>query len=169
MTMLDFDPRIVALRAQPMRIQCLDSGGSWEHVPDLFVRLSDGSARVVDVKNPVRMNDADVQLQAARTREICERIGFQFTLVSGPPPIPWSNIRWLAAYRRPFALPAGLQERVIEQAVQPVRIDDLVGAFDVPELARTAVLRACWFGQLTFDLHAPLRDSSLVHATRESS
>ena len=169
MTMLDFDPDVVAMSAQPFRIQGLDSRGSWEHFPDLFVRLSDGGGRVVDVKNPRKVGDPAVELQAARTRELCEHIGFDYDFVDEPPLIPWLNVRTLAAYRRPFDLPPGLQDRVVAQARQPVCIGDLVAAFDVPEVARVAVLRACWFGALRFDQDAPLRDSTLVQASQEEN
>lgn len=169
MTLLDFDPQVVAMSAQPLRIQGLDSQGSWEHTPDLFVRLSDGTGRIVDVKSPIRVNDADTQLQTARTRALCTLIGFDYVMLAEPPAVPWLNVSWLAAYRRPFDLPGGLEGRVLTQAADPVRIGDLVAAFDVPGLARTAVLRACWFGRLSFDLQSPLRDSSLVHTTREAS
>ena len=163
MTMFDFDPDVVAMRAQPFRIQCLDARGSWEHTPDLFLRDQDGRGRVVDVKNPEHLNHTDVLVQAARTRQICERIGFDYSLVGEPEYITWLNVQWLASYRRPFQLPAGVIEKVLQLAATPVSIRALTQAFDVPELARTAVLRACWFGQLAFDLHTPLRDFTLVH------
>lgn len=163
MTLFDFDPRVVAMRAQPFRIQCLDARGSWEHTPDLFLRYDDGSGRVIDVKNPARVNDTGVLVQAARTREICDRIGFGYSLLSEPEHIPWLNVQWLAGYRRPFQLPAALTDRILHLAARPTPIGTLTAAFDIPELARTAVLRACWFGQLVFDLHAPLRDFTLVH------
>lgn len=167
MTLLDFDPTVVAIAPQPFKIQALDPAGSWEHTPDLFLRLRDGGGRVMDVKQPRKLNDADVILQATRTQRVCEEIGFDYQLVGEPDPMLWRNVRWLAGYRRPIALPPGLTDLILAAARTPIRFGDLTDAFDLPELARTAALRACWFGQLSFDLTQPLRDTTLIHTTEE--
>lgn len=164
MTLLDFDPQVTAMAAQPFEIRAQTLGTVFKHVPDLFARRSDGRGQVVDVKNPQQLEDPAVLRQAEITRDVCEEIGFIYDLVGAPDPMLWRNVRWLAGYRRPMTLPEGLIERILTLATAPVHFGSLTDAFDVPELARTAALRACWFGQLTFDLFAPLRDTTLVRA-----
>jgi hypothetical protein len=168
MTLLDFDPAATAIAAQPFEIRAQGSGAGWKHTPDLFVRRRDGRGRVVDVKNPDELDKPAVVLQAERTRALCEEIGFGYDLVGAPDPVLWRNVRWLAGYRRPMTLPDGLIDRILTLAAAPVGFGDLTEAFDVPELARTAALRACWFGRLTFDLSVPLRDITLIHAAEAS-
>lgn len=165
MTLADFDPTVTAIAPQPFTIQALDPSGSWSHTPDLFLRLHDGRGRVLDVKNPRKVGDEKVVLQARRTHTVCADMGFDYQLVAEPDPMTWRNVRWLAGYRRPLTLPDGLTAALLDEARTPIPLGELADAFDFPELARTAVLRACWFHQLTFDITRPLRDSTLLQTT----
>lgn len=166
MTLYDFDAEVVAMAAQPFHLQALDDTGAWEHWPDLFLRLHDGSGRVVDVKDPRMLDDPDVLLQAHRTASVCADIGFEYEMVGEPEPTLWRNVEWLAGYRRHLPLPDSLYEQLLALAARPVPIGALADGFEVPELARTAVLRLCWQHRLHVDLSAPLRDTTLVCAVR---
>ena len=164
MTLYDFDSDVVGIASQPFHLQALDETGAWEHWPDLFLRLRNGSARVIDVKDPRKLDDPDVALQAQRTAAVCADIGFDYQMVGEPNPTLWRNVEWLAGYRRDLPLPDSLYERLLVLSAKPVPVGALVDGFDVPELARTAVLRMCWQHRLHVDLSSPLRDTSLVCA-----
>ncbi len=56
---LDADHAVVGVTSQPFRFRW---GDGRRHVPDYFVRLSDGSGRVVDVRCDDRISDADAEL-----------------------------------------------------------------------------------------------------------
>src|SRR5215468_8128842 len=60
--LLDFDPEVVAIAAQPFWLRWRDgSGRSRRHVPDLFARMADGSAVVIDVRPDDRIGPRDAE------------------------------------------------------------------------------------------------------------
>jgi hypothetical protein len=46
------------------RSEWADERGPWHHIPDIFARRTDGSALLLDVKHPARLDDEPVRLQA---------------------------------------------------------------------------------------------------------
>lgn len=64
LTMLDFDAAVTGFSSQPMELEAADGLGSWNHIPGIFARRADGSVLLLDVKNPARLNDEPVRLQA---------------------------------------------------------------------------------------------------------
>ena len=66
MTLLDFDPAVIAFSAQPMRLSGIDAEGTWKSTPDLFVRRDDDSLSVMEVKNPTKLKDPKVLRTAER-------------------------------------------------------------------------------------------------------
>ena len=164
MMLLDFDPRVVAFAGQPFEVGGVDAGGVWRHVPDLFVRRIDGSALVMDVKNPRHLDRVDVQEQAERTREICSVAGFDYELVGLPDRQFFANVAWLHGFRRPLHAGAELVERVLALAAGSVSLQRLVSFLDSPELARPVVFHLLWHGRLRCDLTFPLRETTVLHA-----
>lgn len=164
MTMLDFDPAVVAFCGQPFEITGVDVGDVWVHTPDLFVRLAGGSGRVIDVKNPRHLHRPDVVLQAQRTAAVCDRVGWEYQLVGEPDRQRWANICWLAGFRRPLHAGADLVPRLLALAATPVSLADLLTFIRAPEAARPVIFHLLWHGRLVCDLDAPLRESTLLHA-----
>ncbi|MFF4713049.1 TnsA-like heteromeric transposase endonuclease subunit [Streptomyces eurythermus] len=66
--LLDFDPEVTGLAAQPFRLFWPGSRGRRGHVPDFFARFADGSAAVVDVRPDDRIEPADAEAFAASAR-----------------------------------------------------------------------------------------------------
>ncbi|MFJ7247969.1 TnsA-like heteromeric transposase endonuclease subunit [Kitasatospora sp. NPDC098652] len=165
MRLLDFDDQVKALAAQPFVLEGTDMHGKWTHVPDLFVRRSDDTALLVDVKNPQHLDKPRVRLQAQRTAAVCELMGWDYEMVGEPDPQLWATVEWLGGYRRPLNATAGLVEPLLALAATPVTIADLV-SFHTPELARPVVYHLMWHHRLLFDPTRPLRDHTQVWSAR---
>lgn len=164
LTLLDFDTGITGFSSQPMELESADEHGPWHHVPDLFARRGDGSALLLDVKNPARLDDEPVRLQAARTAALCEQLGWDYEMVGEPPAQRWANVFELSGKRRPLYLGQDLVPRLLELAAEPVPVGDLLSFVTPEDLARGVLLHLCWRQAITFDLDQPLRESTLVQA-----
>ncbi len=165
MTLLDFDPHVVAFVSQPLRLEAVDGQGRWEHTPDVFARRDDGSVLLLDVKDPHRVDKPEVRMQKARTAEACRLLGWDYDMVGEPPAQRWANVSWLAGYRRPVHLGAELIDQLLVLARRPVSIGELLSFTQVPEIARPVMFHLLWRGLLVCDLDtAPLRDTTLVTA-----
>jgi hypothetical protein len=72
----DFEPDIVAIAAQPLALLWpRGTTGHKNHVPDFFVRMSNGDGRLVDVRHPDCVEDAAAQFDL--TRHVCAEVGWQ--------------------------------------------------------------------------------------------
>ncbi|WP_165977349.1 TnsA-like heteromeric transposase endonuclease subunit [Nonomuraea diastatica] len=98
--LLDFDPSVTALAAQPFRSFWPGRRGRRGHVPDLFARLADGGAVVVDVRPEARIGPDDAEAFAATARA-CELAGWIFRRVGAIDPVLLANGKGLAGYRHP--------------------------------------------------------------------
>jgi hypothetical protein len=165
MMLLDFDPDVVAFCGQPFTFDGVDSDGAFTHTPDLFARRADGCGLLLDVKNPKEIGKPAVVLQARRTAAACERIGWQYRMVGEPDRQPMANIAWLAGFRRPLHAGAEMIPPLLALAAQPVSLAEMLSFQSVPELARSVVFHLLWQGRLAFDLHQPLRETTIVRTT----
>jgi hypothetical protein len=167
---LDFDPQVVGMASQPLEFDGADPDGAWRHVPDIFVRLADGSVRLVDVKNPAHHDRDDVQRQARRTQAACAELGWDYQFVGAIDPQRWRNISWLSVYRRPLHGGADLVPRVLALTTRPITLAELLSFLDEPAIVLPVIFHLCWRGQLVFDLDAPLRQNTVLRALiRKSS
>lgn len=168
--LLDFDPEVVAVSAQPFWLSWLDEGGrTRRHAPDFFARLVDGSAVVIDVRPEDRIRDEDVEVFAF-TERACAGVAWGYRRVGAGDPVLLANVRWLSGYRHRRCLAA------VTASVVMQRLED--GPMTVNELARsvgdrTAVLptlyHLMWRQLIGADLAAaPLSGRAMVHAGRRS-
>ncbi|MFH9348168.1 TnsA-like heteromeric transposase endonuclease subunit [Kitasatospora sp. NPDC017646] len=164
MTLLDFDPRVAAFVSQPMTLLGEDEHGRWSHVPDLFARRFDGSVLLVDVKAGRFADVPKTVLQRERTAAVCDRLGWDYEMVSEPDPLRLATVSWLAGYRRPLHAGEGLVDALMTVAQNPVAFGDLVAFQAVPEVARAVAFHLMWRHQLVFDMSRPLADSTWVRA-----
>lgn len=165
MKLLDHDPHVALFTSQPFTLKGADAHGRWRHTLDLFVRRTDGSVLIVDVKNPLSLSKPSVIQQADRTAEACRRIGWDYQMVGDIAPQRWANIEWLAGYRRPLRSCAHLADPLLALADRPVAVGDLVSFQPAPELARPVVYHLLWHNRLACDLDQPLRDHTRVWTT----
>jgi hypothetical protein len=164
LTLLDFDAGIAAFSSQPMELEAADENGPWHHVPDIFARRAGGSVLLLDVKNPSRLDDEAVRLQASRTAALCERLGWDYKMVGEPPAQRWANVFELSGKRRPLHMGQDLIPRLLELAAIPVPMGDLLSFVTPEDLARGVLLHLCWWQAIVFDLDQPLRESTPMHA-----
>ncbi len=167
--MLDFDPDVIGVVAQPFVLSYLDSGEAGEkrraHIPDYLASCLDAPARLVDVKPPKEADKPDVKRVFDATREACGIAGWDYEVVTGHDPTLLANVEWLASYRRPPALLNDLAPVIVEAASVGRSIEDLAGVFrqGIHEaLVRPVVMHLIWKQVLTTDLSVPLTDSSIV-------
>jgi hypothetical protein len=163
----DQDPQVVAIAAQPFRMEGFDGVRVRCHVPDLLLGLGDGGVTVVDVKAAWRLSDPVVVEQFAWTREVCAAHGFGFEVWSGCDRVLLENIRFLAGYRRDGLISAELVPLVLSAAASPVTMRDLERGLSTPErrgLVRPAVLHLLWSGVLRTDLSRALDADTAVEA-----
>ncbi|WP_199514917.1 TnsA-like heteromeric transposase endonuclease subunit [Nucisporomicrobium flavum] len=164
MTMLDFDPAVVAFSSQPLRFVGHDRDGPFEHVPDLFARTADGHGHVIDVKAPFLAEEKKQIRLARRTARWCEVVGWNYWFVKEIDDVLWANVSFLAGYRRKPAALLTMSDRLLELVRQPTSIAEVMRFMEAPELARAVLLHLCWRQQIQLDLAEPLRyDSRLTH------
>jgi hypothetical protein len=97
--LLDFDPEVAAIVSQPFWLHWHDDAGRLRrHAPDLFARMTDGSAMVVDVRPGDRIEPRDAEAFDA-TRRACQLAGWRFRRVGVPDSVRSANVAWLARYR----------------------------------------------------------------------
>jgi len=164
MTLLDFDPDVVAFVGQPLTLHGIDADGNWTHTPYIFARRIDGSVLLLDVKNPNKVADLDVQHQARRTRAVCDGLGWDYGLFAEPDPQLWATVSWLAGFRRPPRAGQEYLAPLMTLAQRSAPLGDLCSFCEVPELARPVLFHLCWQQQIVFDLTRPLREATTVRA-----
>ncbi|MEV4921629.1 TnsA-like heteromeric transposase endonuclease subunit [Streptomyces roseoverticillatus] len=168
LTLFDHEHDVVGIATQALIIDGVGVGEVWAHTPDIFCRLADGTARLVDVKNPRRLGDDDVQQQADRTRAFCHELGWDYRLVGAVPAQRYTNTAWLRGYRRPLHAGVDLVPRLLALAASPLPIGELLSFIDAPEIALPVVFHLLWHHQLACDLDRPLTLSTLVTTTEET-
>ncbi|MFD9688078.1 TnsA-like heteromeric transposase endonuclease subunit [Kitasatospora sp. NPDC059088] len=159
--LLDFDPEVTGLAAQPFRLFWPGSRGRHGHVPDFFARFADGSAAVVDVRPDDRIEPADAEAFAATARA-CELAGWHFRRVGGIDPVLFAKVKWLAGYRHPRYLLEPAASRLLEVFEVPTGL--FTGAEQVGD--RLAVLpvlyHLLWRHRLLIDMGSPFQRDTIV-------
>nr|WP_232295553.1 TnsA-like heteromeric transposase endonuclease subunit [Parafrankia sp. EUN1f] len=117
--LLDFDPDVVGLAAQPFWLRWHDGVRQRRHAPDFFVRLADGRGVVIDVRADDRIEASDAEAFTA-TATACAEVGWLFRRVGVPGAVLVANVRWLARYRHPrCAGAAAVADRLVEVFAEP--------------------------------------------------
>jgi hypothetical protein len=140
--------------------------GSRGHVPDFFVRLRDGTGRVVDVKPAGRVRSAERQF--GLTREACAAAGWDYEVFTGLAEPRASNLRWLAGYRQDRFAPDGPAAAVLVDSFCPEaslaggvrRAAKALGADE--GIVRAHALHLLYTGALAVDLDAALAQDTPV-------
>jgi hypothetical protein len=165
----DFEPDIVAIAAQPVALLWpRGTTGHKNHVPDFFVRMSNGDGRLVDVRHPDCVEDAAAQFDL--TRHVCAEVGWQYEVFTGLDPFTEQNVRWLAGYRQDRCAPTDDAFNAITSCfAHPLRLG--LGVHRVArstgvskDLVLANVLHLLWRRQLSANLSAPLSLDTEVSA-----
>jgi len=165
----DFEPHVVAIAAQPLALLWpRGTADHKNHVPDFFVRLSNGDGRLVDVRHPHRVDDAAAQFDL--TRHVCAEAGWQYAVFTGLDPITEQNVRWLAGYRQDRCAPTDDACTAITSCfAHPLPLG--LGAHRVArstgvskDMALANALHLLWRPQLSANLGSPLSLDTEVSA-----
>lgn len=165
--LLDHDSRVSDIASQPFRLSWPGKTRRVTHVPDYFVRLSDGSALVVDVRPAERVGPED-ESKFAMTRRIClamER--WDYWLLHEPEPVRMANIRWLAGYRHPRNVDSRFLEPLLEVFSGERSLVEGVEAVGDPLLVLPTCFHLLWRGDLLAKMDMPFDDRSTVSVAKE--
>ncbi|MGW7754483.1 TnsA-like heteromeric transposase endonuclease subunit [Streptomyces violaceusniger] len=163
--LMDFDPLVTGLSAQPFRLFWPSRRGRRGHVPDFFARRVGGEGMVVDVRPDDRIEPDDAEAFAATARA-CELAGWRFERVGVVDAVLLANVKWLAGYRHSRYDLLELRQALLEVFAAPEEL--FAGAGRVGD--RLAVLpvlyHLLWRQFLHVDLgKAPLGPHSVVRRT----
>lgn len=98
--LMDFDPSVVSVASQPFWLCWHDGRRRRRHAPDYFLRRSDGTGVVVDVRADDQIPERDAEVFAVTDRA-CAQVGWQYRRVGVPDAVLTANVRWLSRYRHP--------------------------------------------------------------------
>ncbi|MCZ4121778.1 TnsA-like heteromeric transposase endonuclease subunit [Streptomyces sp. H39-S7] len=118
LVLMDSDPEVVGIASQPFWLHWHDGKRERRHAPDYFVRRTDGSAVVIDVRADERIEPKDVEAFEA-TRVACAQAGWRFERVGVPEAVMLANVRWLSRYRHPRCLHRRAANRLLEVFATP--------------------------------------------------
>jgi hypothetical protein len=160
--LLDFDPQVAGIAAQPFWLHWRDgSGKSRRHAPDLFARMADGSAVVIDVRPDDRIEPRDAEAFDA-TRRACELAGWRFIRAGVPDPVRTANIAWLARYRHQRCRSPDVARVLLESFGGPAPLMAGAAAAGDPMTVLPVLFHLMWRQVLTADLAVRLTAGSLV-------
>ena len=163
----DFDPAVTSIAAQPFLLRAHAGGRVRRHVPDFFLVRADGSALLVNVKPAARLADPAVAGALEWPGRLAREHGWDYEVWSGDDRVFLSNVRFLAGYRRPWLLPAGLADAVLAAFRPGDTFAALAGRGGLGCAAgsvRAAVLRLLWERRLVTDLFRRLDGDSVLEA-----
>ncbi|MBK8447346.1 MAG: TnsA-like heteromeric transposase endonuclease subunit [Micropruina sp.] len=161
---LDGDPSIRWMVTQPAELHLRPDGGKLRrHTPDLLV-MHDAGITVWDVR-PVARQDERFAQMATWTAQACQRVGWEYRLFAGHPPVRRVNTMWLAAYRRPAVcieayadvIRAGLQDGSIATVGHVAAKDSGYGQLIA------AMYHLLWAHRLECDLDQPITSRTRLH------
>ncbi len=167
----DFDTEVADISAQPLAILWpYRKQGPRHHVPDYFVRLADGSGRLVDVRRPDKARDNE---QFEMTRSLCSRIGWDYEVFTGLSGQREANLRFMAGFRADRYQPEQSLIPVIQDCYSPATSFEagLLRAVRVTKLAKEQVhghvLWMIFHSLLLLDLDAAISMETQVRNPRE--
>jgi hypothetical protein len=150
----DFDPAIVEIASQPFEVEfatCDDIRHS--HVPDYFLRTTNGAAIVVDIK-PDKLITAGDRLNFAATAALGRQAGWAYRRLGEPPSVLSANLRWLAGYRhRRVRDPIIARHACDVVARSPgISLTELVDEVGEPILVLPTIFHLLWNHELVTEL-----------------
>jgi hypothetical protein len=159
----DFDPRVTAIAAQPFLVTAPSGGRVRRHVPDFLLADRDGGVCVVNVKPADQLAVPKIADALAWAGEVFAARGWRHEIWSGTDPVLLANVRFLAGYRYPGRVDAGLVAAVMDRGDATAGIGDLEGTW--PGRAgevRAVVLHLVWRGVFRADLSVPLSAGTVL-------
>jgi hypothetical protein len=150
---LDFDPGVSGISSQPFRITLAGPLPQTSHVPDYFVRRTDGSVLVVDVRPDRRISEKDQSIFTA-TAELCATVGWEYQRLGELPGLCRANLRWIAGYRHPRCRHEATSNDALAHLrdTGPASLRDAVRALGDPVLVLPTLYHLLWTQDICTDL-----------------
>lgn len=173
---LDFEGEVVAAIAQPFILQLSVGGPDGDrrprhHVPDFFVRLSDGTLTVIDVHRVLRDVGAKSRDVLDATALACHGVGWAYRVITEPTPVARRNMQLIFGHR----MPPLFVEEVLDGAKSeltngPVTWGHLVAVTSKSTRHPRALVIPClfhglWRQDLRVDLTCSLSNDTIVAMT----
>lgn len=164
LTMLDFDPAVKRIASQPFHLRAMADGKRLRRTIDYLALTTDGPL-AIDVKRQDELEKPEVKELLEHTRSLVEARGWRYEIACEPDEVNYSNIKFLAGYRRHWLFDEGIVAEVRESAArepgQSIRAV-LDGTRVSKPIAKAALLHLLWTHQLRADLSARLSMNSTV-------
>jgi hypothetical protein len=151
LTLLDFDPDVVAVSAQPFKFHATEPHPK-SHVPDFFVERRAAAPLVVETKLRRYRNHPKVRATTALGQRACDEAGWEYAIADLPDLVPLTNILWLAGFRRCPADPYNLAAPLRAACAEPRSISHLEAEVGPPLFLRPLLFHLLWTGALITDL-----------------
>lgn len=100
LSIVDFDPDVMWIAAQPMWVQGCDGDRRHRHVPDFLLTQGAGLFTVLDVKSETFVSQPEVAAVFAWTGQACAALGWRYDVWTGGDPLVLANIRARSTARR---------------------------------------------------------------------
>ncbi|MFJ4175380.1 TnsA-like heteromeric transposase endonuclease subunit [Microbacterium sp. NPDC089696] len=145
------------LFAQPMLLTFAD--GTF-HYPDFLAIEADGTRHLVDVHLKSRTEEAH-ELAFKQTGEMCERLGWRFTVIDQLDDVVRWNLEALARYHHPRFTPSTrVEKQILRAATRTATFGELRAALrtDRPGEHMPALYNMLWNRHLQIDITKPLTD-----------
>ncbi|EAR26123.1 hypothetical protein A20C1_09589 [marine actinobacterium PHSC20C1] len=158
---LDMTQKIRAIASQPMLITFADGV---VHFPDFIALHSDHRQILYDVKPSDRVTP-EVITQFARTKAVCDLVGWGYEVLTELEPVERTNLEWLAQFKHDGFYPEqSALDRLLDALTAPMTVQDAASALGMDSLAhaRSALFHLLWGGTLTVDTSVRLTSSSLI-------
>jgi hypothetical protein len=160
----DFDPEVVAIASQPFWLRWRGGNGRLRrHAPDLFARMADGSAVVIDVRPDDRIEPRDAEAFDI-TRRACDLAGWRFTRIGVPDPVRTTNVAWLSRCRRRRCGSPDVARLLLEAFAQSAPLMTGAAAAGDPMAVPPVLFHLMWQHVLPADLDTRLTSGTLLTA-----
>ncbi|MBE4719865.1 TnsA-like heteromeric transposase endonuclease subunit [Pseudarthrobacter sp. AB1] len=151
---------IGAIASQPC---CFLLRGEMAHYPDYAVKTNKEATTIVDVRSMKFTTLRDI-VKFNRTAQVCEQLGWGYTIIEPLYGYEEHNLVWLAGYRHRYAAPdEELRERIVAATTEPIELMRLARGLDADLEWRylPAIFHLMFTRVLDYD-----RSTSLCDATR---
>lgn len=154
LVMADFDVAAKRIVSQPFRLTATIGEERIRRVPDYLV-ITEAGVFVIDVTRASKLERPEFAGVLEQTRQIVESRGWIYEIASEPARVEYSNIRFLAGYRRPWLFkPEVLAEvRQVAQTVPELTIGEISSRTTLPRpTALPALMHLLWRQEVRVDL-----------------
>ncbi|WP_155992906.1 TnsA-like heteromeric transposase endonuclease subunit [Nocardioides sp. URHA0020] len=172
---LDFDPHITYLVAQPLTIEGFDIEGTLTATPDIYAETRDGERLVIDPHvSELDMLDPKDAIRAARRARLvgatCEYLGWTYYPVETPPQPLAANTDFLADFARDIGYDP-VRPTILQAAHRATTLSDLWKQLGMTlgnhPLVPSCTYHLLWTHELTFDRNERLSTQTIVRSTSD--